>query len=124
MAESCGSMPHCERRLTFKTPAHCDGPFWYEEDDRDFQTHYTMQLYLNDSSVTNPESQLIGGATAFISWDRRRRLNVDPKAGMVLIFQHDKLLHEGSMVDQGEKLTVRTDLIYEWVNKKKKASAK
>lgn len=78
-----------------------------------------MQLYLNDSTSTNPVSDLVGGATAFLSKDRKRRLDVNPKAGSVLIFQHSGLLHEGAKVERGLKFTVRMDLLYEWVNKKK-----
>lgn len=80
-----------------------------------------MQLYLNDSAAVNPESELVGGATAFLSQDRQRRLNVEPKAGSVLIFQHNRLVHEGAKVEQGVKLAVRMDLLYEWVNKKAKS---
>lgn len=102
--------------------AHCDGPYFYEEDGKEFETHYTLQLYLNDSAAVNPEAELIGGATSFLSRDRKRRLNVEPKAGSVLIFQHANLLHEGAMVEEGLKFTVRLDLIYEWVNKKKQGA--
>lgn len=109
-----------ETRQTDKHIAHCDGPYWYEEDGKDFQTHYTVHLYLNDSAAVNPQSTLVGGATAFLSKDRKRRLDIDPKAGSVLIFQHRRLLHEGAKVEQGVKFTVRTDVLYEWVNKKKR----
>ncbi len=59
-------------------------------------------------------SDLVGGATTFLR-PGKRRLEVNPKAGSVLIFQHDGLLHEGSVVDAGTKFTVRTDILYEWV---------
>ncbi len=97
--------------------AHRDGPFWYEEGGKEYSTHYTLQLYLKDSAAVNPDSDLVGGATAFLSKNHKQKLNVDPKAGSVLIFQHKKLLHEGSTVEAGTKLAVRMDLLYEWVNK-------
>lgn len=75
---------------------------------------------MNDSSTVSSESNLWGGATAFLSRDRKRSLDVNPRAGSVLIFQHEKLFHEGAKVTQGEKFTVRTDILYEWVNNKKK----
>ena len=53
-----------------------------------------------------------GGATTFWSDDLERRLDVDPKAGRVLIFQHRKLLHSGDTVIDGTKYTMRTDLLF------------
>jgi hypothetical protein len=41
-------------------------------------------------------------------------LDVDPKAGRVLIFQHRRLLHSGDTVSAGIKYTMRSDLMYEW----------
>jgi hypothetical protein len=42
-------------------------------------------------------------------------LDVDPKAGRVLVFQHDNLIHSGDNVLRGVKFTMRTDLMYERV---------
>lgn len=42
-----------------------------------------------------------------------RSLDVEPKVGRVLIFQHRDLLHSGADVTGGIKLTLRTDLTYE-----------
>ena len=39
---------------------------------------------------------------------------MNPKAGSVLIFQHEGLLHEGAMLDSGVKYTVRMDVLYRW----------
>jgi hypothetical protein len=44
-----------------------------------------------------------------------RRLDVDPKMGRVLIFQHAHLLHSGDEVQEGMKYTMRSDLMYERV---------
>jgi hypothetical protein len=43
-----------------------------------------------------------------------RRLDVDPKAGRVLIFQHRGLLHSGDEVLEGVKYTMRSDLLFEF----------
>ena len=57
----------------------------------------------------------MGGATAFLSRDRKRRVDVNPQMGSVLIFQHEGLLHEGAEVKEGVKYTMRTDILYKWV---------
>jgi hypothetical protein len=97
-----------------KLPAHCDGAYWYDEGTKEFQTRYTVHLYLNDSAKVSADGDLEGGATGFLSWDDQRRIDVNPKAGSVLIFQHEGLYHEGARVTKGQKFTVRTDLVYEW----------
>ncbi|PGH23545.1 hypothetical protein AJ80_02325 [Polytolypa hystricis UAMH7299] len=50
-----------------------------------------------------PASLIRGGATTFHSRDGRRRLDVDPKTGRVLIFQHTRLVHSGDEVRAGIK---------------------
>ncbi|KAK7431921.1 hypothetical protein QQZ08_001540 [Neonectria magnoliae] len=94
---------------------HCDGPYWYEDGKREFQTHYTVHLYLNDSVVNDPNSDLKGGATSFLNRKQDKRVDVNPKMGSVLIFQHSRLFHEGAQVIEGTKYTMRTDILYEWV---------
>jgi hypothetical protein len=42
----------------------------------------------------------------------RRRIDVVPKCGRVLMFQHRDLLHSGDDVTSGTKLTMRTDLMF------------
>jgi hypothetical protein len=96
---------------------HCDSPYYYQTElEEDFQTHYTVHLYLNDSAEVSPSSDLVGGATGFLSRDEKRRVDVNPKAGSVLIFQHDELYHEGARVTSGVKFTVRMDVLYELVD--------
>jgi hypothetical protein len=56
---------------------------------------------------------LQGGATTFFSWNMDRRMDVVPKYGRVLLFQHRDLLHSGDDVEAGLKLTMRTDIMYE-----------
>ncbi|KAK8073543.1 oxidoreductase domain-containing protein [Apiospora phragmitis] len=97
---------------------HCDGAYSTEEEDGTvFRTHYTVHIYLNDSKAEvgdgdKGRTALEGGATTFFSSDEKRRLNVHPKAGRVLIFQHRRLYHSGDNVLAGTKYTIRTDLLY------------
>jgi len=107
--------------------AHCDGAYTTEDKKTGdvLSTHYTVHLYLNDSwaemekekegtkepadAAAGPgPDDLVGGATMFLSDDDNRRVDVDPKYGRVLIFQHEGLYHGGDDVVQGVKLTMRT----------------
>ncbi|OLN86462.1 hypothetical protein CCHL11_06436 [Colletotrichum chlorophyti] len=99
---------------------HCDGSYGEETDDGAvFRTHYTVHLYLNDSvaEVGKDKADLVGGATSFLSNDEKRKVDVDPRAGRVLIFQHTMLYHSGADVVAGTKYTMRTDILYELVRK-------
>ena len=60
-------------------------------------SYFTFMIYLNDNYE--------GGETNF------NDIAIQPKQGMVLIFQHD-LEHEGSSVKQGIKYVLRTDIMY------------
>ncbi|KAF2962732.1 hypothetical protein GQX73_g10839 [Xylaria multiplex] len=93
---------------------HCDGPYGERTPEGHVvETYMTVHLYLNDSQqVAGPGVDLVGGATSFLSRDNSRRLDVDPKAGRVLIFQHARLRHCGDDVKAGTKYTVRTDIMY------------
>ena len=93
--------------------AHCDGSYREEKDGKEFKTIYTVHLYLNDSKAEVPEAELVGGATSFLSDDEERKIDVNPKAGRVLIFQHHGLYHSGDDVLAGTKYTMRTDIMYE-----------
>jgi hypothetical protein len=96
--------------------AHCDAAY-REPGDKPVKTIFTVHLYLNDSKQNVGEgAELEGGATSFLSDDESRRVDVDPKAGRVLIFQHRKLLHSGDDVKAGVKYTMRTDIMYEMVS--------
>ncbi|KII91647.1 hypothetical protein PLICRDRAFT_173464 [Plicaturopsis crispa FD-325 SS-3] len=95
---------------------HTDGA--YQDPVTHERSFYTLHLYLNDSAQTcATDKSLVGGATTFYSDDMSRRLDVDPKAGRVLIFQHKGLLHSGDEVLSGIKYTMRTDLMYADVSK-------
>ena len=56
--------------------------------------------------------QLEGGATTFFSGNLVQRIDVEPKAGRVLLFQHRNLIHSGDDVVSGTKYTLRTDIMY------------
>jgi hypothetical protein len=90
--------------------AHCDGT--YETPDRTERSYFTLHLYLNDAEGKNGTRQLEGGATTFFNWSMTQRMDVVPKVGRVLLFQHRDLLHSGDDVIRGTKLTLRTDVMY------------
>ncbi|KAK2045433.1 oxidoreductase domain-containing protein [Colletotrichum somersetense] len=106
---------------------HCDGSYSEEgEDGTVYRTHYTVQLYLNDSVAGahggEGTADLVGGATSFLSGDEKRRVDVDPRAGRVLIFQHSRLYHSGDDVVEGTKYAMRTDILYRLMMTKIQAS--
>jgi prolyl 4-hydroxylase len=59
----------------------------------------TLVFYLNDGFE--------GGETDFPELDKR----IAPRAGRALLFQH-RILHEAMRVTAGEKLVLRTDILY------------
>jgi len=59
----------------------------------------TLMIYLNEGFG--------GGATAFLDYE----LQVVPKTGMALLFQH-RILHEGCPVTSGIKYVLRSDIMY------------
>jgi hypothetical protein len=78
------------------------------------KSFFTLHLYLNDADHQEDGERLRGGATTFWDYmlDNRRRLDVNPKMGSVLIFQHAELLHSGDDLLSGTKYTMRSDLMY------------
>lgn len=85
-------------------PAHCDGTFERAADHPragDF-SYVTVQLYLHDLPSA------FGGATAFMLPGKPKH---QPEAGSVLIFSQD-LMHEGCLVSDGIKYTLRTEVMY------------
>ncbi|MEZ4301618.1 MAG: 2OG-Fe(II) oxygenase [Polyangiaceae bacterium] len=59
----------------------------------------TLVFYLNDAFE--------GGETDFPELNQK----ISPRAGRALLFQH-RILHEASRVTAGEKLVLRTDVLY------------
>ena len=112
---------------------HCDGS--YVTPDGKETSFLTIHLYLNDTegdpggiTADSQDGEGIkqtskGGATRFLSdgtkmnGGEERFLDVNPKAGSVLVFQHKFLWHEGSELKRGLKYTVRTDAMYTKVEK-------
>ncbi|KAF2017770.1 oxidoreductase domain-containing protein [Aaosphaeria arxii CBS 175.79] len=90
--------------------AHQDGT--YETPDRKERSYFTLHLYLNDPVGKVDQKPLKGGATTFHSYGMDRQIDVVPKAGRVLLFQHRFLLHSGEDVVSGTKLTMRTDIMF------------
>ena len=87
--------------------AHCDGRC--ERLEFHQRSYLTFMIYLND--------QMIGGETRFfkgtpqVAWGEAY-LSVRPEPGMALVFKHD-VWHEGAMVESGQKLVLRTDVMYQ-----------
>jgi len=132
------SRPNEELRFLKYTPGqyfrpHCDGSYakHYISDDEgrcEERAYLTLHLYLNDASVTDlgqsgtshtqgasyRDVPLRDGSTRFYSpvCDLGRYVDVEPKAGRILLFQHRDLVHSGEEVVQGEKYTIRADLMY------------
>jgi hypothetical protein len=73
---------------------------------------FTLHLYLNDPDGKQGEKPLVGGATTFWGYNMRDHIDVEPKAGRVLLFQQRDLMHSGEEVEQGTKYTMRTDIMY------------
>ncbi|KAK4191480.1 prolyl 3-hydroxylase 2 [Podospora australis] len=93
---------------------HCDGSYYELNDEAVIKTLFTIHIYLNDSQaeVGKDKADLVGGATTMFSSDEKRRFDVHPRAGRVLIFQHQNILHSGDEVKAGVKFSVRTDILY------------
>ncbi|KAH8154147.1 uncharacterized protein LAJ45_01915 [Morchella importuna] len=96
---------------------HGDGSYATPDDKE--RSFLTLHLYLNSSGDT--EGGVKGGSTRFLpynylsqSLDRDSEcLDIEPKVGRVLIFQHQGLIHSGEPVTAGTKYTMRTDIMYE-----------
>lgn len=81
---------------------HYDGS--YSRPDGSESSKVTLMLYLNGGFE--------GGETSFLHpLDVELKIGVKPQTGMVLLFQHDTY-HEGSLLVQGQKYAMRTDVMY------------
>jgi len=89
---------------------HCDGT--YETPDGKERSYFTLHLYLSDADDSKGGEPLKGGATTFYSYNMQNRVDVKPKYGRVLMFQHRFLLHSGDDVLSGTKYTMRTDVMF------------
>lgn len=88
-------------RLYRYGPGERHGAHWdtVVELDDDVRSKLTLVFYLNDDFT--------GGETLFPELDRC----IVPRRGRALLFQH-RVLHEASGVTSGEKLVLRTDVLY------------
>ncbi|KAL4804245.1 hypothetical protein BDV18DRAFT_28925 [Aspergillus unguis] len=114
-------------------------PHWdahYMSPDKKEKSWFTVHLYLNgdgeqdleelkranegltdETPNMDPAGKLLGGATSFTPriQETERLVRVFPKAGSVLVFQQNELMHSGDPVFQGTKHTLRTDVMYEQI---------
>jgi len=75
---------------------HYDGSYRARDT---LESELTLLVYLNEGFT--------GGATRFLDIDA----DVRPTTGTALLFLH-RVLHEGEEVSRGEKLVLRTDVMY------------
>jgi predicted 2-oxoglutarate/Fe(II)-dependent dioxygenase YbiX len=75
---------------------HYDGAYRRSPTER---SELTLMVYLNEGFT--------GGTTAFHDFD----VEVTPRAGAALLFQHQQL-HEGCVVQAGVKYVLRSDVMY------------
>lgn len=107
------SFPYALRPFAYKfVLAHFDGCFStlnirpHEPEQRTF---LTLQVYLRSSN------DLEGGATRFFPHSGRdgsEFYDVEAVPGRVLIFQHEGFIHSGAEVIRGEKIALRSDILY------------
>lgn len=94
---------------------HYDGTYARESDPLEVSL-VTLQIYLNDN--------FDGGETNFLGDDDDdddqdcdpEKVSVTPETGMILVFEQD-LMHEGALIRDGVKYTVRTDVMYSYSKK-------
>jgi hypothetical protein len=79
---------------------HYDGRFERNGVERSL---LTLMVYLNDDFT--------GGGTRFLEFG----VEVAPRTGMALVFQHP-VLHEGCTVERGAKYVLRSDVMYRRVD--------
>lgn len=65
----------------------------------------TIQIYLGEAGV-------VGGATRLRDASGKRYIDVEPRKGRVLIFQQANIWHTGEEVVEGNKYTLRSDLMF------------
>ena len=84
-----------------RTTIHFDGPFTRSPTEKSI---FTLMVYLNEDFT--------GGQTNFYrSSSYEPSFQVQPKTGTAVLFDH-RFVHEGSVVTQGTKLILRTDVMF------------
>ncbi|KAI1085536.1 hypothetical protein F5B20DRAFT_518760 [Whalleya microplaca] len=92
---------------------HCDGHSVAKDGAE--KSFLTVHLYLNGGG---DDDIVEGGATRFaVDFEDpdAGKLDVNPKAGSLVIFQQRDMYHEEVEVSKGTKYTVRTDVMYQKV---------
>lgn len=88
--------------------AHRDGFYSPTLDNRSF---YTFMIYLNEDFE--------GGTTKFLLDDLcgvTKEVEINIKRGMAIIFPHN-YLHEGTIITDGQKYILRSDVMYQKIEK-------
>ena len=102
------------------------GNFFRPHYDGEFSTWQTREALKSRQASMGPEERsfiiyhlylnsddgLIGGATRIYSQNLKDGIDIEAKQGRVLLFQHRDILHSGEDVYNGEKYTVRSDILY------------
>jgi len=95
---------------------HMDGCYYRSDGPKKGELSLiTIQLYLNEVEK--------GGETTFFMRNAEgveENIAVNPKKGMVILFQH-QVLHSGSPVVSGMKYVIRSDIMYKKLERKPKA---
>jgi len=86
---------------------HFDGT--YVRPGKTEKSVITVQLYLNTVDIENDTEN--NGSTRFLSQENNSSIDVLPKVGRILLFEHE-LLHEGVPLEIGYKYCMRTDVMY------------
>jgi tetratricopeptide (TPR) repeat protein len=79
---------------------HRDGPTYHSKDERSF---FTALIYLN--------SEYSGGQTTLFTDDLKHQYKVPNSTGGCFVMLQ-KILHEGSKVEEGVKYVLRCDILY------------
>ncbi|RYP90985.1 hypothetical protein DL770_002901 [Monosporascus sp. CRB-9-2] len=93
---------------------HCDAH--YEDKETAEKSFLTAHFYFNGGN--GGKDSVEGGATRFavdFADPSAGKVDVNPKAGSVLIFQQRDMYHEGAGVDKGVEYTMRADVMYKKV---------
>jgi predicted 2-oxoglutarate/Fe(II)-dependent dioxygenase YbiX len=93
---------------------HCDATYNGGGGEKRQKSFLTLHLYLTDDE----SSSLKGGSTRFWSPDEAKFMDVEAKRGRVWVFQQRTLWHSGEPVTEGTKITMRSDIMFEWVSLK------
>jgi len=83
-----------------KFAPHFDGAYRRNAHER---SELTLMVYLNEAFT--------GGKTVFFDFVDGGTLEVEPRTGAALLFQH-RQLHEGCIVRAGVKYVLRSDVMY------------